>query len=91
MQTLSEQVWPNGLRLGAALVAFLAPGFLTTGLFRLNASSAVVVVACLLVAVLLARLPRAGLWAAGGWLLGCVAYASFLLWLFASFGDIDAS
>ncbi len=71
-------------------MAVLVPGFLATGLFRLNASSAVVVGAWLLVAVLLVRLPRAGLWAAGGWLLGCLAYASLLLWLFASFGDIDA-
>ncbi len=91
MQPLGEQVRPNGLRLGVALAAFLAPGFFATGLFRLNASSAVVVGACLLVAVLLVRLPRAGLWAAGGWLLGCVAYASLLLWLFASLGDIGAS
>ncbi len=90
MQPLNAQVRPNRLRLGAALLAFLAPGFLATGLFRLNASIAIVVGACLLVAVLLVRLPRAGLWAAGGWLLGCVAYASFLLWLVASFGDIDA-
>jgi apolipoprotein N-acyltransferase len=89
VHSLNEQVRPNRLRLAAAFAAFLAPAFFTTALFRLNASSAVVVGACLLVAALLVRLPRAGLWTAGGWLVGCVVYASFLLWLFGSFGDLD--
>ncbi len=89
MQALTEQARPNWLRRGMALATFLAPAFFATGLLRLNANNAVVVGACLLVAVLLVRLPRAGLWAAGGWLLGCATYASFLLWLYGSFSDLD--
>jgi hypothetical protein len=68
----------------SAVASAAAVPFFATGLFRLNAPTAVVVLLLLASAAALATVPRHGRWLAAGWLVGVALYTAFLLWLFAA-------
>ncbi len=72
----------------AAVAAFLLVPLVVTALFRLGSPEWLVVVLCAAVAIAVLLVPaRPARWAAAGWSLGCVAWASALTVLLNSYGS----